>query len=249
VIPRVPLREALSDPNLLGTAIGGDSWSSWRTLLIAAMGEELHEDEREIFSKLTGRDREPRQRVDQFAAVIGRRGGKSRAMATLACYLAGLCQHSDALVPGERGVLLCVALERTLGRVGSGAMLGLIAGLVIAARDLHPVGEVAALAQIPLGGPVSIDIIELSSILEPWSRAKKLVSGCSKKRSSLFHLSLVVGGDPKFNKPSQNRGAAADGKSLTYSGLICYLKHNNDGFELPEPGRIVLVSTAAKERI
>ena len=26
MIPRVPLREALSDPNLLGTAIAGDSW-------------------------------------------------------------------------------------------------------------------------------------------------------------------------------------------------------------------------------
>ena len=62
--PRVPLREALSDTNLLGTAIAGASWSSWRTLLIAAMGEELREDEREIFSKLTGREREPLQRVD-----------------------------------------------------------------------------------------------------------------------------------------------------------------------------------------
>ena len=85
MIPRVPLREALSDPNLLeNTAIGGDSWRSWRTLLIAAMGEELREDERDIFSQLTDREHEPLQRVDQFAAVIGRRGGKSRAMATLA---------------------------------------------------------------------------------------------------------------------------------------------------------------------
>jgi hypothetical protein len=55
MIPRVPLREALSDPNLLGTAIAGDSWSSWRTLLIAAMGEPLREDEREVFSQLTRR--------------------------------------------------------------------------------------------------------------------------------------------------------------------------------------------------
>ena len=45
MIPRVSLREALSDPNLLGTAIAGDSWRSWRVLLIAAMGEELREDE------------------------------------------------------------------------------------------------------------------------------------------------------------------------------------------------------------
>jgi len=117
MIPRVPLREALSDPNLLGTAIAGDSWSSWRTLLIAAMGEELREDEREIFSQLTGREHEPLQRVDQFAAVIGRRGGKSRAMATLATYIAGLCDHSDALVPGERGVLLCVALDQRVAKI------------------------------------------------------------------------------------------------------------------------------------
>src|SRR5215470_14600822 len=117
MIPRVPLREALSDPNLLGTAIAGDSWRSWRTLLIAAMGEELREDEREIFSQLTGREHEPLQRIDQFAAVIGRRGGKSRAMATLACYLAGLCEHTDALVPGERGVLLCVALDQRVAKI------------------------------------------------------------------------------------------------------------------------------------
>jgi hypothetical protein len=64
MIPRVPLREALSDPNLLGTAITGDSWRSWRTLLIAAMGEPLTEDERATFRALTGRDREPLQRVD-----------------------------------------------------------------------------------------------------------------------------------------------------------------------------------------
>ena len=63
MIPRVALREALSDPNTpTATAIAGDSWRSWRTLLIAAMGEELREDEREIFSELTGRDREPLQR-------------------------------------------------------------------------------------------------------------------------------------------------------------------------------------------
>jgi hypothetical protein len=38
-------------------------------------------------------------------------------MATLACYLAGLCQHSDALVPGERGVLLCVALDQRVAKI------------------------------------------------------------------------------------------------------------------------------------
>ena len=110
MIPRVPLREALSDPNLLGTAIAGDSWRSWRALLIAAMGEELGEDEREIFSQLTGREREPLQRVDEFAAVIGRRGGKSRAMATLAESAA----WKGALVAAARTVSIMRQMDMTI---------------------------------------------------------------------------------------------------------------------------------------
>ena len=115
--PQATLRKALSDPHLLGNALPGDTWKSWRTLLIAAMGEELTEDERAIFKQLTGRDREPKQRVDRFAGVVGRRGGKSRSMATLATYLGGLCDHSDALAPGERGVLLCIALDQRVAKI------------------------------------------------------------------------------------------------------------------------------------
>jgi hypothetical protein len=117
VKPRTTLRKALADPQLLGGALAGLSWRAWRVLLIAAMGEELDDEERVLFRELTGREREPLQRVDQFAAVIGRRGGKSRAIATLACYLAGLCDHTDALVPGERGVLLCVALDQRVAKI------------------------------------------------------------------------------------------------------------------------------------
>jgi hypothetical protein len=62
------------------------------------------------FRKLTGRDREPGRRVEELVCVVGRRGGKSRAMATLACYLAGLCQHD--LAPGERGVVLLIAPDQ-----------------------------------------------------------------------------------------------------------------------------------------
>src|SRR5204863_6062566 len=91
--PRVTLRAALSDPLLLGTVLAGDSWHAWRTLLIAAMGERLTDDERITFTQLTGRATEPMERVEELVAVIGRRGGKSRAMATLATYVGGLCEH------------------------------------------------------------------------------------------------------------------------------------------------------------
>ena len=49
--------------------------------------------------------------------VIGRRGGKSKAIATVATYIAGLCDHRDALVPGERGVLLSVALDQRVAKI------------------------------------------------------------------------------------------------------------------------------------
>ena len=34
-----------------------------------------------------------------------------------ATYIAGLCDHRDALVPGERGVLLCVALDQRVAKI------------------------------------------------------------------------------------------------------------------------------------
>jgi hypothetical protein len=117
VKPRTTLRKALADPRLLGGALAGPSWQAWRVLLIAAMGEKLDDDERVLFRELTGREREPLQRVHQFAAIAGRRGGKTRAMATIACYVAGLCDHSDALAPGERGILLCVALDQRVAKI------------------------------------------------------------------------------------------------------------------------------------
>lgn len=107
--PLISLREALDDPALLGGAIAGDSWRPWRTLLIAAMGEPLDDDERAVFTALTGRPHEPGQRVEELWAIVGRRGGKTRAAATLAAYLAGLVDHTDALAPGERGTLPILA--------------------------------------------------------------------------------------------------------------------------------------------
>ncbi|YBV97392.1 hypothetical protein M1D80_11050 [Phyllobacteriaceae bacterium JZ32] len=107
--PIVSIREALADPKLLGNAIPGDSWKVWRTLMIACMGEALDDEERELFKTVTGRDSEPLERVEEFWGVIGRRGGKTRAIGTLGAYVSTLCDWSDVLAPGERGVLPVLA--------------------------------------------------------------------------------------------------------------------------------------------
>jgi hypothetical protein len=110
--PKVTLRKALEDENLLGSCLGGESWHAWRSILLAAMGEPLKPDELETFTRFTGgRKVAPDCRADEMWFCVGRRGGKSRAMATLAIYLAGLCDHSDTLVRGERGLVLLIALD------------------------------------------------------------------------------------------------------------------------------------------
>jgi hypothetical protein len=117
VTPKVPLREALRDRALLGNVLAGESWKPWRTLLIASMGEALIDDEeRAIFERFTGRDLAPQRRVNELAIVAGRRGGKTRALALLATYIAALCDHTDALAAGERGIVLCVAQGTDIAR-------------------------------------------------------------------------------------------------------------------------------------
>ena len=103
--PLVTMRAALSDPDLFGNVLAGDSWASWRALSTAAMGETLDEKERVIFEGLTGRSKEPGERVDEFWAIKGRRAGGTRAAGVLAAYVAALCDHADVLAPGELAVL------------------------------------------------------------------------------------------------------------------------------------------------
>jgi hypothetical protein len=115
--PRFTMRKALDDPLLLGSVLDGDSWRTWRVMLIATMGEELHDDERAIFNKFTGREREPGQRLEEAAFIIGRRGGKDRAISVLVTYLAACCSYDDVLSRGEHGLVLCLSADQRQGRI------------------------------------------------------------------------------------------------------------------------------------
>jgi hypothetical protein len=122
----VAMRAALDDPALLGSILPGPSWAAWRVLLIASMGEPLLTDEeRATFAHLTGRPAEPLQRVEEFWGVIGRRGGKTRGAATLACYLAALVDHSANLAIGERGLVLFIAENTKQAAVAFGYACGI----------------------------------------------------------------------------------------------------------------------------
>jgi hypothetical protein len=122
----VTMRQALSDPELLGTVLEGPSWRTWVVLLVAIMGELLDDEERTIFAQLTGRGREPGERVHEFWGIIGRRGGKSRAIAVLIIYIAVLIDHGRVIVSGERPVVLCLAPTTRQASI----VLGYVAGIL-----------------------------------------------------------------------------------------------------------------------
>jgi hypothetical protein len=96
------MREALADPAIFAEILPGDTWAPWRAILIASRGEALTDDERTIFTALTGREREPEHPVDELWGIVGRRGGKSRAFSVLGAYLAGLVDYGAVQAPGER---------------------------------------------------------------------------------------------------------------------------------------------------
>jgi hypothetical protein len=150
--PRTSLRKALSDPRLLGNAIPGDSWASWRALLLAAMGEELLPDEREHFRRLTGRQDAPTERVDELWCVIGRRGGKSRAIATLAAYLATLTQVK--LDPGEIGTVLCLGPSKDQSNI----VLSYLAAVLEQSPALSKLIKRQTSESIELTNRISIDV-------------------------------------------------------------------------------------------
>ena len=150
---RTTLREALSDPRLLGKALEGDSWHAWRTILLATMGEPLTDEELATFQAVTGRQEAPTARCEEFIGIIGRRGGKSRAQAALATYQSTLIDYGDVLVPGERGLLLCVAPDIRQASV----VHGYIGGIISESEVLRPLLDSSTAQTLRLTNGIDIE--------------------------------------------------------------------------------------------
>ena len=93
-----------------------DSWAPWLTFLRGLFGLPLSADERAIFARHTGREPPPGGCAEAWL-IVGRRGGKSQMMATIACFLAVFRDWSPFLVPGESALIQVVATDRRQARI------------------------------------------------------------------------------------------------------------------------------------
>jgi hypothetical protein len=102
--------KVLSDPRLLSASLDNiETWATWTIALKAAFALALTDEERKAFTAIAGNRGLPKKRVRELWCIIGRRGGKSRMAAALACYFALFVKHK--LAGGERG--MCLVLSAT----------------------------------------------------------------------------------------------------------------------------------------
>jgi hypothetical protein len=131
---RISLREALENSRLLGPL--DPTWTPMKSLLLAAMGEELESEERACFQQLTQRACEPRERVRRLAIIAGRRAGKSRASAYLALFMALFADHRANLSTGEKGVVLIIAQNVEQAKICFNYVVGIVKSKPVLEREI-----------------------------------------------------------------------------------------------------------------
>ena len=113
----ISIAEAMDDEALFGPSFTGPSWNPWRAVLKAAHGDKLSAAERKIFRELAG-DRElPRSRVRELWIIAGRRAGKDSIASLIAAFTATFGDYSGKLRPGERALIMCLAVDRNQAKI------------------------------------------------------------------------------------------------------------------------------------
>jgi hypothetical protein len=208
MIPKTSLRNALADPELLGHALAGETWAAWKALLLATVGEELTPDEIAIFTRHTGRSAPPTAPVNEAAFIIGRRGGKDRAVATLVAYLSALCTYSG-IAPGEKPVVLCLGADQRQAKV-----------------QLEYIG--ATFETSPMLAPLvtnrTADTIALSTGISIESRAASFrrLRGITAVAVVASEVAFWMNEDTSANPDSEILGALRPAL-ITTSGLLCLI--------------------------
>src|SRR5262249_27312914 len=108
---RLTIADMMRNPKLLGDSFAGPSWFRWLSTLKAAYAEPMTDDEVAAFREVAGRE-PPKQRVKELVCAIGRGGGKDSAASLIATHAAASFDPKGKLRPGERAVVMCLAVDR-----------------------------------------------------------------------------------------------------------------------------------------
>jgi hypothetical protein len=150
----VNILHALDDRNVFGPHFRGETWKAWRAFFAALFGLAMTDEQTMIYKQHTGRSTPPSAPCNEAWLVIGRRGGKSFALATVAVFLACFKDWRYHLGPGELATIMVIARDRRQARVIKRFISGLLRAVPMLAATI---GEEAA-ESITLKCRVQIEI-------------------------------------------------------------------------------------------
>jgi hypothetical protein len=116
----------IRDPKVFGPFFSGETWDAWFVFLAALFALPMDHQQLAIYTKHTGRSTPPTTPHHEAWLVIGRRGGKSFVLATIAVFLATFKDWRCYLGPGEVGTVMVIAADRRQSRVIMRYCLGLL---------------------------------------------------------------------------------------------------------------------------
>lgn len=92
------------------------TWNAWFVFLRSLFGLPLDDASLALYRECTARQAPPPGGSREAWLIVGRRGGKSLALALVAVFLACFRDWSPYLVPGERATIMCLAADRKQAR-------------------------------------------------------------------------------------------------------------------------------------
>jgi hypothetical protein len=113
----IDIIEALDDPELFAPWFPGGTWNAWRTILKAAYALPLSAEEIAFFRSVAERE-PPTSQVSELWIIAGRRAGKDSVASVIAAHQAALFSRASTLLrPGERAMVMCLAVDRDQARI------------------------------------------------------------------------------------------------------------------------------------
>lgn len=154
--PAISILDAVADPDLFGPWFRKPAtWRAWFAFLAVLFGHDLDDAGTELFRQCTGRtDTPPSEGFREGWLVVGRRGGKSLALALIAVFLATFKDWTPYLTPGERGTVVVIAADRKQARV----IFRYITAFLKNVEMLAPLIERETQDTIELSNQISIEI-------------------------------------------------------------------------------------------
>jgi len=150
----VNILQALDAAEMFGPFFRGASWDRWRAFLAAMFGLPMTDDALAHYRHHTGRQDAPATPFNEVTLICGRRGGKSRVLATIAVHLATIPDYADRLAPGETPTVAVIAADKRQART----IFRYIRGLLVNVPLLHPLLAAETAESLTLTNGVMVEV-------------------------------------------------------------------------------------------